>query len=304
MSDAVRWLCLIHLLICVTAAVLMWRGIIRSRYHLFWAVVCIPVWGLICLLLLEHSLRRRKKRSAQTGIERLKMEDEIYRSIQREEGERAQGIVSFTDAAVMNSAKTRRELMMDILYSDASKYISLLKEARMDEDTEVVHYATTAMVELQKDYEQRVKEKEEAHRADPGNTAVIRSYIALLSDYIESGLLEGNMLLVRRKRCSELLETYLKAYPDEKELWKKKICSDMILGRESDAEDGIRTLLKRWPEDEEGYLLQIAKNAAEKNRSGIDDALRLIREKRIFLTAQGKAVVRYWTGEEGKENGR
>ena len=40
--------------------------------------------------------------------------------------------------------------MMDILYDDVGEYVEVLKNARMNDDTEVVHYATTAMVELQK----------------------------------------------------------------------------------------------------------------------------------------------------------
>ena len=40
----------------------------------------------------------------------------------------------------------REELMMDILYDDVGEYVEVLKNARMNDDTEVVHYATTAMV--------------------------------------------------------------------------------------------------------------------------------------------------------------
>ncbi len=299
------WLGLIHLLICAVLWILMWRRVMRSGYRLFWVVLFIPFWGLICLFLLERSLRKKEHRRAEIGVEKLKMEDEIYRSILQDEGEREEGIVSFVDASVINDAETRRELMMDILYSDASKYISLLKEARMDEDTEVVHYATTAMVELQKDYDQRLKEEEDAYAADPENPDRLRSYLTLLADYIESGLLEGNMLTVRRGRYSGLLEAYLFRYPDEKSFYQKKAYNDMALGRKQEVLEIIRILLERWPEDEDGYLLRIAYDARERNRAGIDQTLGLIRRNRVFLTSNGRNVVRYWAGEdwnEGVEN--
>lgn len=302
MNDSVIWLCLIHILICAVLGLLMYLKIIQSRYHLFWVVVFIPIWGLICLCLLEYSLRKKEQKGAEIGVEKLKMEDEIYRSILKEEGERKEGIVSFTDAVMINSAKTRRELMMDILYSDASQYISLLKEARMDEDTEVVHYATTAMVELQKDYDQRLKEEEETYKADPENPECMRSYMALLSDYIKSGLLEGNMLLIRRERYSELLGKYLSRFPEEKICYQRKAYNDMALGRKKEVEEGIQILLTRWPEDEDGYLLQIEYDAEKRNRSGIDNTLRLIKKNGVFLSANGKSIVKYWGGKEWDES--
>ena len=301
MNDAVLWLCLIHILICAVLGILMWRRVIRSGFRLFWIVALIPLWGLICLFLLERTLRKKDREGAEIGVEKLKMEDEIYRSILKEEGEREEGIVSFADATVINDAETRRELMMDILYSDASRYISLLKEARMDEDTEVVHYATTAMVELQKDYDQKLKEEEEAYEEDPENPDRMRSYIALLADYIGSGLLEGNMLLARRERYSELLGQYLSRFPDEKLFYQKKAYNDMALGRKKDVAECICILLARWPEDEDGYLLQITYDAEEKNRAGIDHTLRMIRRNGVFLTSNGKNIVRYWAGEEWDE---
>ena len=48
---------------------------------------------------------------------------------------------------MINEPGVRRELIMDVLMM-IGKNMDLLKQARMNEDVEVVHYAITAMVEL------------------------------------------------------------------------------------------------------------------------------------------------------------
>ena len=54
----------------------------------------------------------------------------------------------------------RRDLIMNVLNDDPENYIDMLKQARMNDDVEVVHYAITGMVELSKEYESRLQKIE------------------------------------------------------------------------------------------------------------------------------------------------
>ncbi len=56
----------------------------------------------------------------------------------------------------LNDPSRRRELIMNVL-NDNRGNMELLKQARMNEDVEVVHYAITAMVELSKEYDYRLQ---------------------------------------------------------------------------------------------------------------------------------------------------
>ena len=49
---------------------------------------------------------------------------------------------------------------MNVLNDNPGEYVELLKQARMNEDVEVVHYAITAMVELSKEYDYRLQKIE------------------------------------------------------------------------------------------------------------------------------------------------
>ena len=57
---------------------------------------------------------------------------------------------------------------MEVMYADPNDYVEQLKEARENDDTEVVHYAVTALAELQKDYETKFQKLEWRLHKDPG----------------------------------------------------------------------------------------------------------------------------------------
>ena len=125
----------------------MYTHLMKSRPMILPIVFLVPVFGFSCLLFLEWESRGDQENKKEIGIEKLKINDDIHRSILMEEDPARDLMVPLQEALLMNDASTRRELMMDILYDDVGEYVEVLKNARMNDDTEVVHYATTAMVE-------------------------------------------------------------------------------------------------------------------------------------------------------------
>lgn len=98
----------------------------------------------------------------------------IYKNIFQAVSDTDKKIVPLEEALLINEPGVRRELIMDVLNDDPEEYMDLLKQARMNEDVEVVHYAITAMVELSKEYDFRLQKNGEAvcgitgRSGDPG----------------------------------------------------------------------------------------------------------------------------------------
>lgn len=191
---------LFHCVLCLIAAILMYTHLMKSRPMILPIVFLVPVFGFSCLLFLEWESRGDQENKKEIGIEKLKINDDIHRSILMEEDPARDLMVPLQEALLMNDASTRRELMMDILYDDVGEYVEVLKNARMNDDTEVVHYATTAMVELQKDYETKLQKQKEAFALEE-DAGLLDEYIQTLEKYVESGLLEGNMLKTADWNC-------------------------------------------------------------------------------------------------------
>lgn len=81
-----------------------------------------------------------------------------------------------------------------------------MKQARMNEDVEVVHYAITAMVELSKEYDSKLQELERLHQISPEDPEVMEQYCEFMEEYLSQGLLEEQIERVQRQRYEQLLE--------------------------------------------------------------------------------------------------
>ena len=285
---------LFHCVLCLIAAILMYTHLMKSRPMILPIVFLVPVFGFSCLLFLEWESRGDQENKK-----------EIHRSILMEEDPARDLMVPLQEALLMNDASTRRELMMDILYDDVGEYVEVLKNARMNDDTEVVHYATTAMVELQKDYETKLQKQKEAFALEE-DAGLLDEYIQTLEKYVESGLLEGNMLKNRRLELCGLLERKLTQRKEEGHeelpLYCKKFEQDCALGEYEDALRMADAAIRLWPQQEEGYLMKIRHGVMTKNPEQIGTVIGLLENNKVYLSPAARRTVDFWKENDETES--
>lgn len=286
-------LLLIHILVCIFVGIGIFFRIFHSSWSAFFLVMLVPFWGIGTFLLLELSLRNQKD-GIPVGLERLTTNDEIHRSILMDEDALKEEIVPLEEALILNDSHVRRELLMDVLYSDPGEYVEQLKEARMNHDPEVVHYAVTALVELQKEYDLKFQKLDRRYKKNPEDMEILDEYLNLLENYTASGILEGNLLKVQKQRLCELLNEKIRRIPDIKELYRKKAEVCLELGEYEDAYSAGKEMTIRWSTQEDGYLILIQYFAAVQNRRELDNTIEKMRKKEVFLSEKGKEVIRFW----------
>ncbi len=289
-------LLMVHLLICLLAYILTKLNVLRASQLSMSVVVLVPVWGLLCLAVQEIRVRLHAAPYKDVGVERLHVDDEIHRSIMMDEDQSAD-VVPLEEALLVNDVSTRRGLMMEVMYADPGDYVSQLQAARMNDDTEVVHYAVTALVELQKEYDLQFQRMERMMALHPEDNSTLNEAISLLERYLGSGLLEGNARMIQLKSYSDLLARRLEK-GETAALLVKKVDADLKLGEYDAARNGIRKLIESWPRDERGYLHQIRYYAQLKDRDGIDRTLKAIKEEHVYLTPNGRAEAAFWEGRD------
>ncbi len=287
-----------HVIFCVVLYLLMRASVLKSTGTLMPVVCLVPVWGAAALLILELRIRGSQEIYEEVGIEKLKINDAVHKSILMDEDPVENRVVPLEEAFLINNPATRRELLMEVMYADPNDYVEQLKEARENDDTEVVHYAVTALAELQKDYETKFQKLEWRLHKDPGDGEAVDAYLELLRRYLLSGIAEGSDRKLKRKLYSHMLEKKLREQPDRKGLWQEKAKVDLKIGAYEDAKREIAHILKKWSSEETGYLLQIRYCAAMGDRAGIEKMLGQIRERGIYLTPEGREEVRFWRKEE------
>ena len=272
---------IVHIILCILIYILMRLSVLKADKAFMPLICLVPVWGMAGAVILEFRSRGKRQINEEVGIEKLKINDEIYRSIIMEEDPVEDRVVPLEEALLINDSITRRELMMEVMYGNPDDYVTQLKEARMNDDTEVVHYAVTALAELQKEYDR---------------------YVRLLNRYLESGIAEGNDLDIKLRSYSEMLERKIKKAPERIMLRKEKARTDLKIGEYEAAYEQIRYMMDRWDQSETGYLLMLQYYSATGNRRGIDRTLDLIKRKKVYLTPQGRRTIGFWEKDkDGQE---
>ena len=295
---AVVILALIHVLLCIVLVVLAARGVLRARPSCMALALFVPVFGPVGIALLERKLRDKDARCEEFDIEELRVNDAVHKSILMEQSTVGDSVVPLQDALLLDDASTRRELIMDVLYEGAHDQPHALRAARGNDDPEVVHYATTALVELQKTYDDAMAAAETACEKDPHDARAARDRADVLRDYVASGLLEGNMLTSVRARYAEALDAWLDLVPAGSSQALDACVRAFDNAQERGDDVGMRRYADlaeaRWPRREEGHLMRLHRAAARGDRAGVDAELAELTSGDVRLSARGRREVAYW----------
>ena len=88
------------------------------------------------MLLLHLQRLTKRDNRIEPGVEKLRVNEEIYKNIFQAASDMDEKIVPLEEALLINKPGIRRELIMDVLNDDPEEYMDILKQARMNEDVE------------------------------------------------------------------------------------------------------------------------------------------------------------------------
>ncbi|WP_139225848.1 hypothetical protein [Oribacterium sp. WCC10] len=269
----------------------------------------IPVFGLLMLIIkcISNRYEEREADDLEVGnpTEVLKMTDDAKamdvsaKSIVMDEDDVKEKVVPITEALVVNDTETRRALIIDVLYSGPEDYVKQLFEAKANGDTELVHYAATALTEIQKEFDLKFRDIMARKIEEPDNKALDTEYRKLLELYIDSGLLKGEGLKNQLLKLSGLLEQELHR-ADKRGKWtliNKKAQTDLRLKDIEALKSDIRYMMTDWNDREETYVYRIQGAVLERDRKLIKEIFKEIRDKGIHLSSELKSLARFWDGE-------
>ena len=300
-------LLVIHLLLCGVIGYKIYTKQIKVRTPIYIAVVCIPVVGELLFLVDLWMDRKKKCGIREIGLEKLKLTDAKYKMIHVERDDHSEMVVPLEEAIAVNDAKTRRKLLLDILHKNPEEHIELLQRARMTDDTELTHYATTTMMEIQSGYEQVICELEQNVKESElledksDKEKVLRKLRKELETYIDSGLITGNILNIYRKKLDGVFVQLLDIEPENKAYHLGKLQNEIEQGVFEGVEDSLLTLKEKWPEDEQIYKVFVSYYATTHQGEKIQELLSEIEEKEVYLTSEGKKWFAFWKNGEYRE---
>ena len=283
----------VHLIICLLTFLGIQFNILKVHKYMFFVALFLPFWGVLILLILHFQIWFKADDGIDVGVEKLKLESELYKSVTIDDKKVAATTVPIEEALVINSAKERRSIIMDVLNENPKEYIEFLQKAGNNEDTEVVHYAVTAMVEISKENDYTLQNLEREYAAEPENPAVLERYTDFLWSCLSQNLMQGQVEVLNRELFDSLIS---------KKIEQGGSITDFSRGVENNikrkqytlAGEYLHKMKKLYSQNEEYYLLRINYLASLGRGEDIKKLLAEIDDRHIFLTSRAKEVLAFW----------
>lgn len=283
----------IHLFVCLITFLGIHSGSFRVHDYMFFVVVLLPFWGLLLLILLHIQAVSGVEGGKRIGVEKLRVESELYKSINVNNKKITSTAVPLEEALLINSSAQRRQLILDVLNEDPKEYIEFLQKAGNNDDTEVVHYAVTALVEISKENDLILQCLENQYAKDPENIQFLQEYMDFLWECLSRGMMQGQIEAINRQLYSELMEKKLSIAGTITD-YERAVMNSLKQKKYTEASITLEQMQLRYPDQEEFYLLKIQYFASLGRGTDIKKILEEMKEKHIFLSARGKETVAFW----------
>lgn len=290
---------LVHIIISVIYGIIAIAMHKQNGLCRFIVVLFIPLGGIFFFVFLDL-YDRIYRRKGEIDLNAILSADQILNisRITVPEYEKEMNIISIEEALSINENKIRREIMLDVLKKDATKYISQLKNALGNEDTETSHYAAAALVEIKRKYELVVQELSVKMEKDPNNYDLSIGYMDALNKYINSDLLDRNNKRKQQYSLVNVGERIIIANPANLQLEKYNALIENLIDLKeyTRAEECAKLCISAYPQNEEPYIKMLKLYYLLGRREAFASLLDKLRNSNILLSNKALGILRFWIG--------
>lgn len=284
-------LLLIHTLVCLVLLTLVKLGMLPVRGHMLPAMVLVPLWGPLLLVLCARG--EAFGDSLEDGmLESLRLNDEIRRGMQVQVREGDAGVVPLEEALIVNDPSDRRRLMLSMLTDDPDAYLAQLQAAKLNDDVEVAHYAATAVAQISKESDLKLQQLERAFKTDP-SAQNLDAYCDYLGEYLASGLAEGRVAQIQRQQYARLLARRCER-EDGAALRIRYATALADAGELDEAEAVITQLVAEVPDDQEAWMLCLRLAVMRRDGEAVQQVIDAIDNQHVYLSAENRDKLAFW----------
>lgn len=284
-------LLLIHTLVCLVLSTLVKLGMLPVRGHMLPAMVLVPLWGPLLLVLCARGEAFGDALEDGT-LESLRLNDEIRRGMQVQVREGDAGVVPLEEALIVNDPIDRRRLMLSMLTEDPDAYLAQLQAAKLNDDVEVAHYAATAVAQISKESDLKLQQLERAFKTDP-STENLDAYCDYLGTYLDSGLAEGRVEQIQRQQYARLLARRCER-EDGAALRIRYATALADAGELDEAEAVITQLVAEVPDDQEAWMLCLRLAVMRRDGEAVQQVIDAIDNQHVYLSAENRDKLAFW----------
>lgn len=251
----------------------------------------VPFAGEIACLIMNVFCRRQREGSGHENSRLKRLADaRNYLAMQRTP--EPENVVPAVDALALGNAGLKREVLMQIIMQEENRmmqntdssrrYADVLAQAKASGDTEVVHYAATAITQIQDAIEAGMHTCDQKLADDPDNDEILGVYANLIDRGLRSSVWSGKVLEIQRSHLLQILERrYRLFYREEDGL--RLAATFMDAGRYGDAWNTLQEM-----------------GIAQKSAAGLSDEAYLIRLRYAYETREEKSFQKLLTDKKAE----
>ena len=284
-------LLLIHALVCLVLWTLIKLGMLPVRGHMLPAMVLVPLWGPLLLVLCARGEAFGDALEDGT-LESLRLNDEIRRGMQVQVREGDAGVVPLEEALIVNDPSDRRRLMLSMLTEEPDAYLAQLQAAKLNDDVEVAHYAATAVAQISKESDLKLQQLERAFKTDP-STENLDAYCDYLGTYLDSGLAEGRVEQIQRQQYARLLAR--RCEREDGAALRIRYATALADAGELDEAEAVATqLVADTPDEQEAWMLCLRLAVMRRDGEAVQQVIDAIDNQHVYLSAENREKLAFW----------
>ncbi|MDD5603277.1 MAG: bacterial transcriptional activator domain-containing protein [Eubacteriales bacterium] len=206
--------------------------------------------------------------------------------------------VSFYDILLTGDSHTKRSILLDILKGSAHRYIKQLKAALDDLDTETSHYASVALVEIKRKYDNTLIALNERLASDPDDVTAAEEYAGIIKSYVSSKILDPGNENRLKKNYIRTIKRFLDKGDKSLPVGYYTLLCDYLIdaGEVKPAGEYALKAISLFPENEEPYfeLMKVYYRLGDTVRFA--EAFDYLKRSSVMISKEGLSRIRFFSG--------
>ncbi len=201
------------------------------------------------------------------------------------------GVFSYSDSS------HKKDMIVDLLSGYISANSKLLKQGLGDKDPEVVHYTASTLNYMEEKYEKAIQ-KARAACVENLTRKKLMNVAVLYEDYMNSGLLEDDILPIYRNSYLQVLELVLKEFGRDEEIMELLIQGYLINDQPHDAEIILLEAVSIFPQS---LIIRFAQMKFYYSFNKLEDLVsiaQIIFDMPLELTKEQQGMIDFWLQED------
>lgn len=257
------------------------------------APVIAPLYLSISAIIYQVYFKNKK---GIVNVDNLSVGKDKVEGIEKDNMASALNKVPIEEALLVSGVQNTRRLILNVLKDDTDSYVYSINQATSNPDSEVSHYAATAITDIMNRFKQKSKKLKSIYEKDPTNEVAAEAYWYHISEFLETDVLPR----VEQERYFKKLEDLTIHLEEEMEwvitgeMYYRLTLASIAIKKVDHAQTWVEQALNKRPADLYSYKAGLKYYYESNKIDQYKDLLKELKESSIRLDYETLELVRFY----------